>query len=186
MRVSEPLPFADSGLGAHATSHLRQFAHVWAFEVAFALALLGCGPSLERPLARALDANAKPAEIARTAEPASTESRPPLAEVKTLDTEDILVGTGATAEAGRRVRMSYVGRLLDGTEFDRSRRRPFEFQLGAGEVIAGWDRGIQGMRVGGKRRLVIPAELGYGERGMPPTIPPNATLVFDVELLDVL
>ncbi len=110
----------------------------------------------------------------------------PSADAKTLEIDDLELGTGAVAERGKRVRMAYVGRLLDGTEFDRTLRRPFEFTLGVGEVIAGWDRGVEGMRVGGKRRLVIPSELGYGAAGVRPTIPPNATLVFEVELLEVL
>ncbi len=154
--------------------------------------LVGCSPSLPRagsePLGGPPVGGAQPIVTESAHASASSEPSPSnaIAEVKTLDTEDILVGTGPEAETGKRIRMYYVGRLLDGTEFDRTRRRPFEFQLGAGEVIAGWDRGIVGMRVGGKRRLVIPADLGYGARGVPPTIPPNAALVFDVELLEVL
>mgnify|MGYP001145806012 CR=1 FL=1 len=79
--------------------------------------------------------------------------------------------------------MKYRGTLEDGTEFDAASR--FDFTLGAGEVIKGWDKGIDGMRVGGKRKLIIPSKLGYGKRGSPPEIPPNATLVFDVELIAV-
>ncbi len=104
-----------------------------------------------------------------------------------LTTEDLTVGTGAEARAGRTVTVHYVGTLDDGTRFDASRDRgtPFSFPLGRGRVIQGWDRGVAGMRVGGVRRLVIPSELGYGDAGAPPVIPPRATLHFEVELLEV-
>jgi FKBP-type peptidyl-prolyl cis-trans isomerase FkpA len=96
-------------------------------------------------------------------------------------------GFGPVAEPGRRVTVHYTGRLADGTTFDSSRDRgdPFSIVLGVGEVIRGWDVGIQGMRVGGTRTLVIPSEMGYGERGAGNVIPPNAVLVFEVELLEV-
>lgn len=104
-----------------------------------------------------------------------------------LQVEDVQVGDGAEATPSRRVSVHYTGRLEDGTKFDSSvdRGTPFEFLLGVGQVIAGWDQGVSGMRVGGKRTLTIPAALGYGARGVPGVIPPNATLVFDVELLGV-
>ena len=100
---------------------------------------------------------------------------------------DLQVGSGATAEKGKTVTVHYTGTLKDGTKFDSSRDRnqPFSFNLGAGRVIKGWDEGVAGMKVGGKRKLIIPADLGYGARGAPPVIPPNAELTFDVELLDV-
>lgn len=99
---------------------------------------------------------------------------------------DMVVGTGAEAKAGQRVEVHYTGWLTNGTKFDSSvGRRPFSFRLGAGEVIAGWDEGVAGMKVGGKRKLEIPPELGYGSRGAGGVIPPNATLVFEVELLKV-
>jgi len=101
--------------------------------------------------------------------------------------QDVSVGSGAVASAGKTVSVHYTGWLPNGEKFDSSRDRnqPFGFTLGAGQVIAGWDEGVAGMKVGGRRKLVIPPDLGYGTAGAPPDIPPGATLVFDVELLDV-
>ena len=101
--------------------------------------------------------------------------------------QDVTVGSGEEATAGRTAVVHYTGWLPDGKKFDSSRDRdePFSFPLGAGQVIAGWDEGVVGMKVGGRRKLVVPPELGYGASGAPPDIPPNATLVFDVELLGV-
>lgn len=114
--------------------------------------------------------------------------------VTSLQKTDLTPGTGAEARTGTTVRVHYTGWLYDpaaadrkGTKFDSSRDsgQPFEFRLGAGEVIAGWDEGVAGMKVGGTRVLTIPPAMGYGSRGAGGVIPPNATLVFDVELLDV-
>lgn len=101
--------------------------------------------------------------------------------------EDLTVGSGDTAVAGKSVSVHYTGWLTDGRKFDSSKDRndPFSFPLGARHVIAGWDEGVQGMQVGGVRKLTIPPELGYGARGAGGVIPPNATLVFEVELLSV-
>jgi FKBP-type peptidyl-prolyl cis-trans isomerase len=101
--------------------------------------------------------------------------------------QEVAAGQGKEATRGRAVSVHYTGWLPNGEKFDSSRDRnqPFGFTLGAGEVIAGWDEGVAGMRVGGRRKLVIPPDLGYGTAGAPPDIPPGATLVFDVELLDV-
>ena len=104
-----------------------------------------------------------------------------------LQYADLQVGDGAEATPGQTVTVHYTGWLTDGKKFDSSKDRndPFAFVLGGGMVIRGWDEGVAGMKVGGKRKLVIPPELGYGARGAGGVIPPNATLVFEVELLDV-
>ena len=104
-----------------------------------------------------------------------------------LQYEDLAEGEGDAAEAGRPVSVHYTGWLTDGTKFDSSvdSGQPFQFNLGAGQVIAGWDEGVCGMKAGGKRKLTIPPELGYGTAGAGGVIPPGATLVFDVELLEI-
>ncbi|MBK9518480.1 MAG: FKBP-type peptidyl-prolyl cis-trans isomerase [Anaeromyxobacter sp.] len=103
-----------------------------------------------------------------------------------LVVEDLVVGAGAEAVGGKTVEVDYTGWLLDGKQFDSSKGRgPFAFALGGGQVIKGWDQGVAGMKVGGKRKLTIPPELGYGMRGYPGVIPAQATLVFEVELLAV-
>ncbi|MFD2367419.1 FKBP-type peptidyl-prolyl cis-trans isomerase [Pseudoduganella sp. GCM10020061] len=109
-----------------------------------------------------------------------------------LQYEDTVEGSGDQAKAGQNVTVHYTGWLRNddgsqGSKFDSSRDRndPFQFKLGAGHVIRGWDEGVEGMKVGGQRRLIIPASLGYGARGAGGVIPPNATLIFDVELLGV-
>lgn len=102
-----------------------------------------------------------------------------------LEIVDLTVGAGEEATPGQTVSVHYTGTLTDGSKFDSSldRGQPFSFVLGAGNVIAGWDQGVKGMKVGGKRKLTIPHDLAYGDRGFPPVIPPRSTLVFEVELL---
>jgi FKBP-type peptidyl-prolyl cis-trans isomerase len=116
----------------------------------------------------------------------ATQGGKPVTTPDGLQYTDDQVGTGAVAEAGKNVSVHYTGWLMNGTKFDSSRDRgqPFTFSLGAGRVIKGWDEGVAGMRVGGKRTLIIPPDLAYGSRATGP-IPPNSTLKFEVELLDV-
>jgi len=105
-----------------------------------------------------------------------------------LQIENLEVGQGTAVKSGDRISIHYLGTLTDGTKFDSSydRSQPFETQIGVGQVIQGWDLGVVGMKVGGKRRLTIPPALGYGERGAGAVIPPNATLIFEVELVGIL
>ena len=129
------------------------------------------------------------APAAVSAEPAASAAPAPAGSaVATLLKEDVKVGTGPAAAAGDTVRVHYTGTLLNGTKFDSSRDRnePFEFALGQGQVIKGWDEGVAGMKKGGKRKLTIPSEKAYGKRGSPPVIPPDAPLIFDVELVEIV
>jgi FKBP-type peptidyl-prolyl cis-trans isomerase len=126
------------------------------------------------------------------AAPAASDSLPtstaPGASVTTLEKKDEKVGTGPACKSGDKVRVHYTGTLLDGTKFDSSldRNEPFEFTLGQGMVIKGWDEGVVGMKKGGKRKLTIPSDKAYGKTGSPPKIPPDAPLVFDVELVEIV
>ena len=114
------------------------------------------------------------------------EATSPTVTASGLSITDLDLGNGKEATAGQKVTVNYKGMLENGKEFDSSYDRgPFSFSLGAGQVIKGWDEGVAGMKIGGKRKLIIPPDLGYGSRGAGGVIPPNATLVFEVELLDV-
>ncbi len=135
-------------------------------------ATTGCSKSPDEPTS-----SFKPAE-ATPAPPAPTK----------LEKEDTKVGTGREAKTGDTVHVQYTGTLMNGTKFDSSYDHggdPFKFTIGQGQVIKGWDQGVPGMKVGGKRRLKIPPDLGYGANGSPPNIPPNAGLLFDIELVSI-
>jgi FKBP-type peptidyl-prolyl cis-trans isomerase len=122
-----------------------------------------------------------------TAAPTPQAPTPPPGPEKPLQKTDLVVGKGAEAKTGDNVSVHYTGTLENGEKFDSSKDhgQPFQFKLGAGRVIQGWDQGVPGMKVGGKRKLVIPPSLGYGARGAGAKIPPNSTLLFEVELLEI-
>ncbi len=155
------------------------------------LALMGCDPVVNQ----APPEMPTPPPVASTPAPAGKAFDPNPFKgngkvVKTasgLQYEDMTIGTGKEAKSGSRASVHYTGTLENGTKFDSSRDKgePFSFTIGASEVIKGWDEGVAGMKVGGRRKLTIPASLGYGAQGAGGVIPPNATLIFDVELMDV-
>ncbi len=145
-------------------------------------------PAPAEPAAKATPAQAPTPAAATTQETAPTAPEPELVTTASgLKYQELKVGSGQEARSGRLVEVHYTGWLEDGKKFDssRDRGRPFSFSLGAGKVIKGWDEGVVGMRVGGKRKLIIPPQLGYGERGAGGVIPPNATLIFEVELTGI-
>lgn len=128
-----------------------------------------------------------PTERNPMSDPASQSEAALITEASGLQYVDLVTGTGASPKTGQTVQVHYTGTLEDGTKFDssRDRNRPFKFKIGVGQVIKGWDEGVASMQVGGRRKLVIPAELAYGDRGAGGVIPPGATLIFDVELLGI-
>jgi peptidylprolyl isomerase len=151
-----------------------------------ALAVAGCGSDSSTTLSSSEETSA-----AKEKEPAPKQKTKPKVAIpngappKKLEVKDLEEGTGAAAKAGDYVTVNYVGvNYKSGKGFDASwdRGEPFSFSLGAGEVIPGWDQGVEGMKVGGRRELIIPPDLGYGTTGSPPAIPPNETLVFVVDL----
>jgi peptidylprolyl isomerase len=147
-----------------------------------ALVAAGCGSDSEEPSSSTPEAASTPAKT--KPEITVPKGKAP----KKLVVNDIEKGTGATAEAGKQVTVQYVGiSFANGRQFDASwdRGEPFSFQLGSGGVIPGWDQGVEGMKVGGRRQLVIPPDLAYGPEGSPPAIGPNETLVFVIDLLNV-
>ena len=137
--------------------------------------MVGCSRRVPEP----------PPEQRRDPPGAKKEEVPKVTELRQEDTK---IGDGPEAHKGDTVKVHYTGRLMNGTKFDSSRDRnePFEFTLGEGQVIKGWDQGVVGMKVGGKRKLTIPSKLAYGEQGSPPKIKPNSPLQFDIELLEVV
>jgi FKBP-type peptidyl-prolyl cis-trans isomerase len=147
----------------------------------------GCGGGGKKKAAASAPTPTAPSPAAAPARPKPTVHVPKGPPPKKLVIKDLIAGKGAAAKAGDPVTVNYVGVLYrGGKEFDASYgRSPFPFQLGAGQVIPGWDKGIVGMRVGGRRELIIPPRDGYGSQGAPPDIPPNATLVFVVDLLSI-
>jgi FKBP-type peptidyl-prolyl cis-trans isomerase FkpA len=187
---------------------LHRFAATHALVVALVAFATGCSqseaPKQDQQPAGAADAAAlqaattastqspsdavSPPPIGATPQPAAAVAAPqPGANVTELKIEDTKVGTGDEAATGKSVTVHYTGWLTDGTKFDSSKDhgQPFTFQLGAGQVIKGWDQGVVGMKVGGVRKLTVPSSLAYGDRGAGGVIPPGATLVFEVELLAV-
>lgn len=148
---------------------------------------LGASVAVVLVLCAATGCSKKVDEPASSFQPSQGTPLPP--GPKTLQIEDVTVGTGREAKAGDKVKVEYTGTLMNGVKFDSSKDHeppePFEFTLGQGQVIKGWDQGVAGMKVGGKRKLTIPSDLAYGDNGQPPTIPPKAGLKFDVELVAI-
>ena len=164
-----------------------------AFLALFVLAAPACSkltePARQEPISGEPTSVAQPTNAQTAAPQKPAEPTPPPAPQGKLEIKDIVVGKGEEAKDGDKVNVHYVGTLMDGKEFDASKKHgdnPFSFELGKGRVIKGWDEGVKGMKIGGKRQLTIPPHLAYGERGTPGgPIPPNATLKFEVELVSI-
>jgi peptidylprolyl isomerase len=173
----------------------RVKARMLTIAILAALAIAGCGGGDDSSgeSTATTEASAPAESSPPTSEPSAKKTKPKVtvpqgAPPQQLEVEDLEEGTGAEAKSGDKVTVQYVGvNYKNGKEFDSSwsRNEPFSFTLGAGEVIPGWDQGVEGMKEGGRRELVIPPELAYGEAGAPPAIGPNETLVFVIDLLEV-
>ena len=170
-------PHASRTSALNTSRRILAAVALFALSIVVAMTLAGCGGT---------------SSSSQETQPAQPEAQTPAAPAQgdaatELQIKDTVVGTGAEAKAGDTVTVNYTGWLEDGTKFDSSldSGQPFQFPLGAGMVIKGWDQGVAGMKVGGKRELIIPPSLGYGAEGAGGVIPPNATLKFEVELLDV-
>lgn len=152
---------------------------------AFAVMTTACSSPTPTPTPQAAPAEVATAPAEQATESAEVETDESADTVTELVIKDITVGDGAKAKAGDAATVHYTGWLMDGTKFDSSvdRGQPFEFTIGAGDVIEGWDKGVVGMKAGGKRTLIIPADMAYGDQGAGGVIPPGATLKFEVELL---
>jgi hypothetical protein len=169
---------------------MRPIAPTTAF---FLFVLANCAPAVPATVAAPVAIDVAYASPSASAVPeVAVPPRPPVAKPAphgdTVEVAVLVKGSGAEATSGDSLVVNYVGTLADGTEFDSSLkngRQPFKFRIGHGVTIKGWEQGLLGMQVGEKRRIVIPSSLGYGDRGSPPTIPPSATLVFEVELLAI-
>src|SRR5262245_11655428 len=166
--------------------------------LALATALVGCNESSEKTSSKSEQSTTATATTPVTTTPSDAATTPALPGAPAsggkvhklasgLQYDDLVVGSGKMAEAGTNVSIHYTGWLLDGTEFDSSLKsgQPLKFQIAGGQMIQGFDEGVRGMRIGGKRKLRIPWQMAYGAEGRPPVIPPRADLVFDIELLDV-
>jgi FKBP-type peptidyl-prolyl cis-trans isomerase len=165
-------------------------ARVASFVLSVTVTLGGCRKPVPEPESRTVvPAPSAVAPLSATPSPATVAAAPAssVAPAGELVKEDVKVGKGPAAKQGDHVVVHYTGTLTDGTKFDSSRDhgQPFEFTLGQGGVIQGWDQGVPGMKVGGRRKLTIPGALAYGPHGSPPKIPPNATLLFDIELMAI-
>jgi FKBP-type peptidyl-prolyl cis-trans isomerase len=176
---------------------IRSRQGAFALLLASAFALAACSKLTEPPKAEPVLGETTPSAEPKQATPppeakpvpTPTPAQPPPDPNAKLEIKDVTVGKGAEAKAGDTVKVHYVGTLTNGSEFDASKKHgsePFTFELGKGRVIKGWDDGVAGMKVGGKRKLTIPPHLGYGARGAGDRIPPNSTLVFEVELVEIV
>lgn len=169
---------------------MKRFAPIFLLCAVLALAIAGCGDSDDSSSESTGSTSTESTEASSTAKKTKpTVTAPDGAPPKQLEINDLEEGSGAEAKAGDEISVQYLGaNYKTGKEFDSSWSRnaePFTFGLGAGQVIPGWEQGIEGMKVGGRRELIIPPELAYGEAGSPPSIPPNETLIFVIDLLSV-